>query len=242
MAQRTVIGCVSVLIGLPLSLCCIFAILLVVNETAGTGSETLVLLGAVAFGVFVMVLPIGVLAFIALRRARRLDAIFTPLGELQGKPYAIQWRQYDGQIGGRSARLRFWRGPKVSLSLAGNVGTRMAIGTRTALGQAAASAFASSQIVLDGSDIAHLAASGRDSEWARALLADQTARSAILRLTQDTSATEMRSLIFEPEAMRLMISYVPMSFVTTDSLRPLLDDMQTVLSAAERLPPPAERP
>jgi hypothetical protein len=236
---RMLIGCISVVIGLPLGLACIVGAVLVGTSAAESQSSDLILLGVTLMICAASVaLPVGFVGLIAFRRARQFDPLVTPLG-LDGSIYAIMWRQYTGMFEGREARVRVIRGPRIELRLAGDVNTRMAVGTRTAFGKTIASVANIRTVELTDPDFAHLAASGRDPDWTRALLTDPDTREAVLRLTRDVAATEMRTLVVEPGALRLSINYVPLSILTTDNLRVWLTDMATVAGVAERLPAPA---
>lgn len=241
-AQRIAIGCVSLVLGTCLATICIAGSLWVANSTAGTEMENAVLIGTVVLAcLFSIGLPVVAVGGIALQRARRFDPIFAPLG-WTGKIYAIIWRQYEGEVNGRHAGARLIRGPRFSLEMATPLSTDFAIGTRTALGQTLAGAFSSQQIELENPAFAHLAASGKDKDWVRALLADLTAGDAILRLTQDVGAIETRALVLRSGTLTLHLNYTNFDNITTQNVQSWLDDMQSVLGVSEKLSPSVENP
>ena len=84
-------------------------------------------------------------------------------------------------------------------------------------------------VVLDDPDFAHLAASASDKEWLRGLLADSTARDAILRLTRDTNPVETRSLGFRAGLIVLSVNHTSVGMITEDNVREWFDGMQAVL-------------
>jgi hypothetical protein len=241
-AQRIAIGCVSLVLGTCLATICIAGSIWVANSAAGTGMENVVLIGAVVLAcLFSIGLPVVAVGGIALMRARRFDPIFAPLG-WKGKLYAIIWRQYDGEVNERHVSARIIRGPKFYLKVATPLNTDFAIGTRTGLGKTLAGVFSIQQIELEDPACAHLAASGKDKDWVRALLADPTAGDAILRLTQDVGAIETRALVLHSGTLTLHLNYTHLDNITTHNIQSWLDDMQSVLGVAEKLSPPVENP
>lgn len=207
----------------------------------GVGDPTLGGL-LVGIGVFVVLVFGGgaiMFAWVVGRRAIRLDEAFKPLG-LEGRMYMVNGRRYQGMIAGRQVEVTFSRGPMLNLSMEAATGTRMAVGTRTgvgtALGRALGSELATGDPAFEGR-----AASAHDETWARALFAAPGARDIILRLTEDVGLTELRTLLIQPQAVRLQLSYTGLDRITEPSMRAAFDDLLALARIAEGLPAPAER-
>jgi len=234
MARRTVIGCISAILGLCLAGGFIMLVLAVANATPNDPTaQTLVLIGTGLFGCLIfLVIPIGMGALIVYRRGQRWDEKFTPLG-LVGSRLVFVSRQWKGTSpGGRPVHVKLYRGPLLYVTVSGSLPSRMAIGTRTGLGQAVGGMFPN-QIALTDPDLLHLAASGPDEGWVRGLLDDSGARAAILRLTRDEVATEVRSVILAPEHAQLVINRFRLDLLTTETIAAWLADLDTVIGMAE---------
>jgi hypothetical protein len=224
-----------------LSCICLVCLLVGANAAAEYAVEndagTALMIVAVALGCLVAVGLSAIPIYPIWRRGRRLDAIFAPLG-MRGKMYAITGREYNGLLEGREVQARVYRGPTLRMSLSGELSTRLAVGTRTGLGSALAPLVGADVMELDDPDFGHLVASSRHPDWARALLDDPAARQAILRLLRDEGPVEVRNLVVEPGALRLMLSYIALAEITTANVQTWLNDLEIVLRAAEELPPP----
>jgi hypothetical protein len=77
-----------------------------------------------------------------------------------------------------------------------------------------------------------------DEAWSRALLSDPAAKSAILRLTADQGAFELRQFYLRPEALHLNLYRFPQSLLTRQNVQQWMGDLLTTARIAESLPAP----
>jgi hypothetical protein len=154
--------------------------------------------------------------------------------------YFLNGRQYHGLVGGRQVDAYFYRGPTLDLYLGANVKTRLGVGAKSGAGRVVAGVLKRQPLAVADPDLQRLALFAHDDAWAGALLADPTARAALLRLTRDEGGYEIRQLSFQPEAVFLGLYHTDLRRITAESLRQWVDDLNALARAAEALPPPAE--
>lgn len=229
------------IIGGCLAIVCTIALVMLVGAAAESDSD-IAMAAAIAAAVCIPTALLGgtgLAVFLVIsRRGRRFDALFEPLG-LTGSMYALTGRQYRGTVGGRQVHIKFYRGPGLNLDVSTSLKTQFGIGTRTGLGQAASGLSQSRAVPLDDPDYGHLMASAHDEAWARSLLADSAAKAAILRLTRDVAATEIRSLSIQPGKMQVTIYGFLLRLLTAENAQMWLDDLLALAELAEKLPPPS---
>ena len=109
----------------------------------------------------------------------------------------------------------------------------MSFTTRTGLGKTLQGAVGGSEVAPEDDAFAHLVVSSKDGEGVGKLLGDTKAREAILLLTRDEAATEIRSLRALRESLRLTIRRVPLQVLSADNVEMWLANMLVVLDAAE---------
>jgi hypothetical protein len=225
----------------PLACVCLLVPLAVAQSGAFDDTTTLLIMVIPMMGFFLLVSggSIGFAAWIIRGRARKLDDAFAPLG-LAGSMYLLNGRQYHGTAGGRQVDAYFYRGPVLDLYLGTPLKTRLGIGTRDTVGNAVAGLVDRRPIALDDPGLQHLSAFPLDEAWARALLADTTAREAILRLTRDEGPYELRQVFFQPESMLLRLYHTDLRRVTPENVRQWLNDLLALARAAEGLPAPTQ--
>ncbi len=188
--------------------------------------------------IFVLVLAVIVWGMLSLRRrARWLDAVFSPLG-LPGRSYLWNGRQYHGLLQSRQVDAYFYRGPNLDIYLASPIRTRLGIGSKGCISQAASRVAAQPTLTIPDPGLEQFAITALDQQWGRELLGDPAARTAILRLTSSQSGFEFRSLLFQPEAIQLQINHLDLASVTPQALRSWVDDLISLAGIAESLPPP----
>jgi hypothetical protein len=242
--RNIVLQIVIGIVGMCLVLVCTAALMVWIGFAANLDSDISVIVlvaTVVCFSLALVGGSVGIVFLVISQRARRFDALFEPLG-LTGSMFALTGRQYRGAVSGRQVHIKFYRGPALTYEVSTSVQTRFAIGTRTGLGQAASGILRSRTIQVDDPDYGHLASSGHDENWARNLLADSTAKAAILRLTRDEVATEIRNLIVQPGKVQLMIYRFRISMLTAENVRMWMDDLLAFADAAEELPAPSDAP
>jgi hypothetical protein len=97
---------------------------------------TLIFGGMIAV-IFLLILVVIVWGMLSTRRrARWLDTVFSPLG-LTGTSYLWNGRQYHGLVQGRQVDAYFYRGPNLDIYLASTTRTRLGIGPKGRISQAA---------------------------------------------------------------------------------------------------------
>jgi hypothetical protein len=225
----------------PLGCVCIGVPLYVVQNGTYDDTTTLLIMVVPMAGFFLLVMggSLGFAAWMIRSRQRQLDDAFTPLG-LAGSMYLLNGRQYHGTAGGRRVDAYFYRGPTLDIYLGTPLKTRLGIGTKDTVGQAVAGLMNRRSIALDDPSLRHLSVFPLDEAWSRALLADPTARAALLRLTADEGPFELRQVILQPESLRLRLHHTRQSHVTPENVRQWFNDLLTVARAAEGLPPPQQ--
>ena len=199
---------------------------------------------------FAIVAPVLAYAiWVLLRRRSQLDAVFMPLG-LAGSGLNLSGRQYHGAFQGRrvdvyyipdTGGLRAFGPPtKLDLYLATPLKTSLAVVTRDAVTEAAARLTKQPELRPADADWANRDIYALDSAWSGALLADPAAKTAILRLTTDQGALELRQFILRPEALHLSLLRFPQSVLTPQIAQGWLDDLLLTARVAESLPPPTQ--
>jgi hypothetical protein len=205
-------------------------------------------LGMYAVAIMCICAPLVILAsvqvvvfLVVIQRGRRFDSYFTPLG-FTASMFTFTGRQYRGTVNGRPVHIKLYRNLGLHFELRSSVGTRFAIGSRTALAKAASGFLGRSPIPLNDPAFGHLAASASDAGWAHALLADPTAREAILRLTHCEAPLEWRMLTIQPGQLLMQMYRFRLSLLTVENVRTWLDDLVAFTEAAEKLPLPSGTP
>lgn len=220
--------------------CAMVAVILLIANNADPSNPLPAYLGTLCVVSLFMGSVLGVGLFVIMRQTRRFDAVFVPLG-LEAKSYALRWRQYLGTVSGRDTTIRFSRGPTVNITVQATSGARVAMGTRTGLGESLSRTFNLEELHLDDPDYTQLIVRSKDADWTRALFADSKAKATILRLMADASSYDIRGLYVEPDALRLLLRRIPMKYVTTEAARQWLDDLVVLAGIAEKLPPPVKQ-
>jgi hypothetical protein len=181
---------------------------------------------------------VAVWAVITIRgRASELDKAFLPLG-LQGRGYLINGRQYHGRFRGYAVHVYFYRGPTLQIYLDLPLGTRLGIGRQGAISQFAADLMDKKALSVDDPAFDHLVIYPVDYEWAGEFLADHQARAAILRLTDEDTAAELRALSITPNALLWQSHYNTVRNIHPESVRAWIDDLYELARIAQGLRSP----
>jgi hypothetical protein len=197
----------------------------------------------IAFGVAgVFVVLIAAFVWRA-RRSRRFDDAFAPHG-LNGRAYLLlSARQYHGTLNHR--RVDAYLTPlglnlEAELYLAAGVKTRVMMQPKSAVGRAIQKRFSPDAAALGDAvpGLDHMLVTASDLGWTRALLSDERARAALVRLCEAPGLTEVRSFSLLPDAVHLRVERASEAALTPDGIGRWLSDMAVVAETAERLPAP----
>ncbi|MDA3935447.1 MAG: hypothetical protein PF636_01090, partial [Actinomycetota bacterium] len=121
--RALVIRVVAVAIGVPLGLCGVVSTLLLVTTY---DFQPWVLLVTAVLWLAPLFTAGAFLVGSARWRAKKLDALFVPLG-LEGEAYMSLFRQYHGAVHGRRTDVYLWRGPYLQIEIATALQTRLGI-------------------------------------------------------------------------------------------------------------------
>lgn len=174
------------------------------------------------------------------KRSSELDLAFTPLG-LEGRMYLTNGRQYHGTYRGYKVHAYFSRGPMVAIYLDVPLKTRVGIGRKGAIEGAAANILDKVPLQVSDPQFEHLVVYPLDHAWAAKLLDEDEARAAILRLTTEEAATELRSLSIMPEAILMQARFIPTGNITPEGVGSWVNDLYELARIAERLQPATVR-
>jgi hypothetical protein len=186
-----------------------------------------VITGTVIWGVFTI-----------RKRARELDDVFLPLG-LEGRGYLTNGRQYHGTFRGYPLHAYFYRGPTLQIYLDVPLGTRVGIGRYGAISRLAANMVDKRALSVDDPEFDHLVVYPDDRQWATDLFADHQARDAILRLTNEDTAAELRTLSVTPNALLWQSRYISVRNINSDTVRAWINDLYELARITQGLRPPA---
>lgn len=247
--RRWINGCLTTLVSLPIMCCCLILLPTVVfpalDSVAAGGNENTTMFVILGIGLVALVGLIGVPVVIALvmitRRARSLDAIFTPLG-LSGGTYMLYGRHYQGQIGGREVDIYIYRGPTVDLRLKTTVQTRVQVMAKGSLPASVARGFNKLPLVTNDPALETFAIYPLDETWARGLLVDSRATEAIQTLmTIGAAWAVFRHVEIQPGEVLLNLYRSRQTFsspIELSAVQIWLAALQALAQAAESQPAP----
>ena len=171
------------------------------------------------------------------RRANTLDDVFSPLG-LEGKAYLQNGRQYRGTYRGYPVHIYFRRGPRLEIYLDVPLGVHLGIGCKDSIPRAAANISGKDALEVNDPEFSHLAVYPSHPRWADEFLKDPQTRAAILRLTNEETATEIRVFNIAPGALSWQAHYLPMNLITAENVRAWLGILHELARLAQTVPPP----
>ncbi len=247
--RRIFVTCLTALTSIPVMGCCMFGLFGVLlpgmDELArrgdgNTAGVVLVALGLLAF-VVMMVVPVGVVLLVTRRRARSLDAVFTPLG-LLGERYLVYGRHYRGQTGGRDVDVYVYRGPTLEVRLTARAATRAQFFHRDSIPVGIAGALNVAPLAaVPGLDA--YAVYPLDDAWTRRWLSDASVVQAIQTLmTVGSEGAIFRSLELQPGEVVLHLHRSRRLFgfsIAPEAARAWLSALEVLARAAEAQPAPA---
>ena len=171
------------------------------------------------------------------KRARELDEAFVPLG-LQGRIYLTNGRQFHGSHRGYPMHVYFYRGPTLQIYFDVPLQTRVGIGRTGAIARFAADRLDRDALDIDDPEFEHLVVYPDDQKWAAELFADSQAREAVLRLTKEESAVELRTLSITPNALLLQSRHLHTDYITPEVVRQWVNDLYELARIAQDIYPP----
>lgn len=239
-------GCVGCAVSTVYVLVVFFALILLpltrFASTPGAPWQGLVIpLGLGAF--FLLIGPSMLLAFAVKKRNSGYDAVFGSLG-LAGFPYALQFRRYDGTIGGRRFQALLSRGPLLVLEAGANVPTRFGI-TAGAGDTAFFAGLAGKKPILFAVPAYEgLLVFGEDEAWVRRLLAQPGVPALLDRLLRFPGPFARRQLVLRPGALAATYHLSTSMYrigLNAAQARDWSDALVELAGIAESLPAP-ERP
>ncbi|MGD1994706.1 MAG: hypothetical protein PVI59_16055 [Anaerolineae bacterium] len=240
-ARSCLLGLIApaIVLVLPLGCVCIFIPLWLVTEF-----DASIWVLIVFSSLYLLILVgggIGATVWVLLRRKRRLDAAFTPLG-LAGGRYMLTGRQYHGAVDGRRVSARFYRGPTLEVRLSTPLETRFGIAEEGTTTLPLARLAGRQPLDLEALELSGLHVFARDEGWTRSLLADPEARTRIRRLMNAAEDWALvRQVVLEPGAFCLRLYRSRRLFtyeIRPEDVRQWLDDLHTLARIAEGVPIP----
>jgi hypothetical protein len=224
---------VGLCIGIPAVCGLIYLAMTAVQSD--TGMIIMIICGALLIlGIFSA--SAAVIFLVPMVRNRKVDAYFEVLG-LKGSAYALFFRQYHGSYKGYSVYAKYYRGVNIELLVQSPLNTRMAIGTRSGLGVALSGVLGLKEMELEAPEFAAFAASAHDEQWAQSLISSPDVRTLIVKLLAHVHATELRSLIVQPDGVKLSITHTYMDILNAENVQSWFDDLLIIVEEAENLPP-----
>jgi len=191
----------------------------------------------IAVFIFTVVGVVAIWAMVTIRwRVDDLNKAFQPLG-LEGRAYLLTGRQYHGEFRGYGTHVYFYRGPTLQIYLDVPLGTRLGIGRQGVISRLAADMTDKRAMPVDDPAFDGLAIYPDDREWAGELLDDSQTRETILRLINEDSAAEVRSLSITPNALLWQSHYNPVRNINPDSVKAWINDLYDLARLAQCLRP-----
>ena len=248
--QRLWVGCLTLLIGVPLIACCLlafFSVVLPELETVNAGNQSgsmpMLLLGLGIVLVLIMLLvPIIAVGFVTQKRARMLDSIFRPFG-LQGQMYLLIGRHYWGEVDGRRVDIYLYRGPTLEIRLSSHSKTRVQIYSDKALPSKISGFLHKNPMLLDKTPWADYAVYAEDENWTRVLM-NQPAMPEIIHslMNNNQDWAIFRHVEIQPDEVLLYLHRSKELFIRAgqfSTVQTWLKNLADLAAAAEMLPAPS---
>ena len=241
--RSLIITLISAVIAVPLVCVLIFVPLAIATRAEdSTTAMWVAVISAVIFLLIVFGGGAAMLLFVFLRRAKRYDAIFGPLG-LKGKMYMLSGRQYHGSMKGRQVEVYFYRGPTLDMRTSTTAQARLSIANSDTVSLPLARMFGREPLDLTDPGLSGLTIFAHDEVWALSLLANPEVKALLRQLILSESAFLMRQIHLEPGKLRLYLYRNKGLFkfnVTPDEARQWLNGLLALARIAETLPAPPQ--
>jgi hypothetical protein len=247
--RRLLNGCLAALVGLPLMCCCLVLIGTVgfpaLDSLAAGGDQKSNLFVILGGGLVVLVLliavPLVTMAVLTWRRARALDAVFTPLG-LKGSLYMLYGRHYQGQIDGDELDVYIYRGPTVEVRRSAATQTRLQVMQKGSLPASVAGLFDKNPLATGDPALKDFSIFPIDPTWSMSLLADARAVEALQTLmTSGAGWAIFRHVEIQPGEVLLYLNRSQSLFnypITSVDVHAWLQALKALVQAATSQPAP----
>ena len=247
--RRLLIGCLTLLVGVPTMGCCLLVLFTVVlpgldSSAAGGGSSSmpiwLLVIGLLLLAGLIGV-PVGIAVVTILRRARAMDAIFNPLG-FTGKAYMLYGRYYQGNHQNRNADIYIYRGPTVEVRLQSSVQTRVLINPNESISTSAAKTFGKHPLATADPGLESFAIYPEEETWTLNFLNEPGVVESIQTLMRAGAEwAVIRRLEIQPGEVMLYLHRshkMASSLIDPTALQIWLDSLANLAHAAEDQPAP----
>ena len=243
--RRILVGCLTLLIGVPCIGVCLAGLFMVVLpglETMDSQYMPLVVIVALAGMMMLMLgVPLVIMVVLTMRRAKALDSIFQPLG-FTGRMFMVYGRHYQGQIDRWKVDVYIYRGPTVDIRFSLPVHTRVTIVDKSSVPSAVASIFNKQPMATRDAALSSLAIFALDDAWVHELFSNPLAVDATARLmTQGAGWAIFRRLELLPGELTLNLyrsrqwMQSPLNAV---DVRAWLEGLRSLAAAMQALPTP----
>lgn len=250
--RRALVGCLTLLIGVPIMACCLILLGTVVFpglDTLAVGDNADILtyilpLVAVLLLFMLIVIPAGVFLFIIRNRAKILDSIFKPLG-LQGEMYMLVGRHYWGNLAGRSLDVYINRGPTLEIHLSSHSQTRVQVLPTISLPVKISGVLNKRPMVISNPQLSKYAIYADDESWAQELFMDAAIISALQSLMfEHADWAIFRHVEIQPNDVLLYLHRSRQLFTKRDQFEAAqawMKALQTVADKIDNQPAPGTK-
>ena len=247
--HKLLVGCISLIIGLPVSVCCLLFLFTVVlpqiesiSMNGQQDSIPLILLvggGLILFGL--IILPVMVMVFVIRKRAAMLDSVFTPLG-FQGKMYLLIGRHYWGNFGGREVEVYIYRGPTMEIRILAQSRTRIQIIRKGTIPVKISGIFQKNPLELSDPHLSGYAVYADDEDWAKQFLSDESIFPALESLMNNhVDWAVFRHIEIQPGQLTLFLYRSKNMYLKSSqfsAVRPWIISLSKLAARIESLPQP----
>lgn len=247
--HRLMVGCISLIIGVPVSVCCLLVLFTVVlpqmeslSMNGQQGNIPLILLIAGGFVLSgLIILPVVVMFFVIRKRATMLDTVFFPLG-FQGKMYLLVGRHYWGRFGDREVEIYIYRGPTMEIRISAQSRTRIQIIRKGTIPVKISGILQKNPLVLTNPQLSSYAVYADDEAWAQQFLSDTSIFPALESLMIDhVDWAVFRHLEIQPGQVTLFLHRSKNMYLNSgqfSAVQPWLIALSTLAARIESLAQP----
>lgn len=247
--RRLLIGCLTLLVGVPTIGCCLLVFFTVVlpglDSSAASSGSSVIPIWLLVIGLFLLAglisVPVAIAVMTILRRARAMDAIFNPLG-FTGKAYMLYGRHYQGNHQGRNVDIYIYRGPTVEVRLQSSAQTRVLINPKESIATSAAETFGKHPLTTADPGLESFAIYPEEETWTLNFLNNPGVVESIQTLMRAGAEwAVIRRLEIQPSEVMLYLHRshkIASSLMDPSVLPSWLDSLANLSQAAENQPAP----